>query len=240
MSDILLEVCIDDAAGLAAAVDGGADRIELCSALELGGLTPSFGLMKQAARVSLPVHAMIRPRGGDFVFDANDLAVMRDDIAMAREAGLAGVVLGASLPDGRLDVAMLAELIDQAHGLDLTLHRAFDCAPDQLQALETAIELGFDRILTSGSALSALDGLAALERLFAQAKGRIIIMPSAGIHAGNVAQLLSRLPLTEVHASCSAPVPQKQDAAADLGFARPSQRQTEVSAVRKLKAALNL
>lgn len=239
MAEILLEVCVDNAAGLQAAVDGGADRIELCSALELGGLTPSFGLMKQAARIALPVYAMIRPRPGDFVFDANDLAIMRDDIAMAREAGLAGVVLGASQHDGQLDADLLAILVDHSYGLGPTLHRAFDCTgPNFVEAVETAIDLGFERILTSGGASSAVGGLPVLERVFEQAKGRISIMPGAGINAENVGMLRARLPLKEVHGSCSNPVRMALGSAADLGFAREGQRETDAALVRALKAAL--
>ncbi len=239
MAEILLEVCVDNAAGLLAAVEGGADRIELCSALELGGLTPSFGLMKLAARQPLPVYAMIRPRAGDFVFDANDLAVMRDDIAMAREAGLAGVVLGASKDDGRLDADMLAVLVEHSYGMGLTLHRAFDCTgPDFGDALETAILLGFERVLTSGGAASAVAGLSVLERLFEQAAGRISVMPGAGVNADTIALLHARLPLKEVHGSCSKPVRKALGSAAELGFARVGQRETDVGMVRALKAAL--
>lgn len=239
MADILLEVCVDNAASLLAAVEGGADRIELCSSLELGGLTPSFGLMKFAARLPLPAYAMIRPHAGDFVFDANDLAIMRDDIAMAREAGLAGVVLGASVDDGRLDADMLAVLVEHSYGMGLTLHRAFDCAgPDFGNALETAIDLGFERVLTSGGALSAIEGLPVLERLFQQAGGRITIMPGAGINAGNVGLLKSRLPLKEVHGSCSKPMRKVRGPAADLGFARDGQRETDAGLVTTMKAAM--
>lgn len=239
MADILLEVCVDSAAGLQAAVDGGADRIELCSALELGGLTPSFGVMKQAARIPLPVYAMIRPRSGDFAFNDNDLAIMRDDIAMAREAGLAGVVLGVSLDNGQLNADLLSILVDHSYGLGLTLHRAFDCTcPNFSEALETAIELGFERILTSGGASSAIGGVQVLERVFEQAKGRISIMPGAGINAENVGMLRAHLPLREVHGSCSHPVRIALGPAADLGFAREGQRETDEGLVRSLKAAL--
>ena len=239
MADILLEVCVDNAAGLQAAVDGGADRIELCSALELGGLTPSFGLMKQAARMPLPVYAMIRPHAGEFLFKDNDLAIMLDDIAMAREAGLTGVVLGASLDDGQLDADLLSNLVDHSYGLGLTLHRAFDCTcPNFADALETAIELGFERILTSGGTTSAVAGMQVLERVFAQARGRISIMPGAGISAQNVGMLKARLPLKEVHGSCSNPVRKALGPAADLGFAREGQRETDAGLVRALKAAL--
>ncbi len=239
MSDILLEVCVDSAAGLQAAVDGGADRIELCSALELGGLTPSFGLMKLAARTPLPVYAMIRPHAGDFVFDANDLSIMRDDIAMAREAGLAGIVLGASQDDGQLDADFLSILVDHSYGLGLTLHRAFDCTgPNFAEAVETAIDLGFERILTSGSASSAIGGLPVLGQVFEQAKGRISIMPGAGINAENVGMLRARLPLKEVHGSCSNPVRMALGPASNLGFVREGQRETDAGLVRALKAAL--
>ena len=239
MAEILLEVCVDSAAGLMAALEGGADRIELCSALELGGLTPSFGLMKFAARQPLPVYAMIRPRAGDFVFDANELAIMRDDIAMARESGLAGVVLGVSRSDGRVDAEMLGYLVEHSYGLGLTLHRAFDCAgPNFSFALETAISLGFERILTSGGELSATEGLAVLEQLFEQSAGRISIMPGAGIHAANARLLKARLPLREVHGSCSKPMPSAHGLAANLGFAHDGQRETDAALVRALKVAL--
>ena len=127
---VRIEVCVDSAASLSAAVAGGADRVELCAALALGGLTPSAGFMAQAAGYGVPVLAMIRPRAGDFVFSTDEVAQMLTDIAAARAAGLAGVVLGASLPDGRLDRDMLAQLMRAAKGMDCTLHRAFDLTPD--------------------------------------------------------------------------------------------------------------
>ena len=164
MARVLVEVCLDSAEGLAEAVAGGADRIELCAALAVGGLTPSAGLMQAAARCPVPVLAMIRPRAGDFVFSPAEVAIMLADIAAARAAGLAGVVLGASLPGGRLDRAILARLTDAASGLDLTLHRAFDLVPDIAPAIELAADLGFRRILTSGQAATAAEGRAGLER----------------------------------------------------------------------------
>ncbi|HEX9857064.1 MAG TPA: copper homeostasis protein CutC [Paracoccaceae bacterium] len=237
MAEILLEVCVDSAAGLAEAVAGEADRIELCSALELGGLTPSAGLMRLAAGAGLPVYAMIRPRPGGFVFSADDLAVMEADIDAARAAGLAGAVLGASLADGRLDRAMLKRLVNRAAGLGLTLHRAFDLVPDVAEAVEAAVDLGFQRILTSGGAVQALAGIAVLERCFALAAGRIGIMPGAGITAENVGLLRARLPLREVHASCSAPLA-AGGRALELGFQTAGQKQTRAGRVRALKAVL--
>lgn len=236
MADILLEVCVDDATGLGAALRGGAGRIELCSALALGGLTPSPGLMQAAQNVGRPVMAMIRPRAGDFIWSSEDLRQMRADIAAARAAGLAGVVLGASRPDGRLDEWMLSTLIDEAQGMDLTLHRCFDLTPDKSAALETAIQLGFSRILTSGGALTAPQGADTLALLKQQAKGRITILPGSGISPATLAAL-AHLPLREVHASCSMAEPVAATVAA-LGFGPPTRRVTSVVAVGDLVAAL--
>lgn len=239
MADILLEVCVDSAAGLAAAIEGGADRIELCSALELGGLTPSYGLMKLAAKAPLPVHCMIRPRGGGFKYGDADISLMLHDIDMARNLGLSGVVFGAVSEGGKLDTVSLERLIRHAEGLDLTLHRAFDCCgPDFDSAIDTAIDFGFDRILTSGGEKTALEGLPALERIFAKAGNRITIMPGSGINAGNVRQLLSKLPVREVHASCSTSLPVSADQVQRLGFATQTMRQTNAAMVRALKGAM--
>lgn len=237
MADILIEVCIDDADGLVQAVAGGAGRIELCSALALGGLTPSVGLMRAAAGCSLPIYAMIRPRAGDFVFSADEIAVMEVDIDAAHSTGLAGVVLGANLPNGKLDRAVLSRLVGRAAGLGMTLHRAFDLAPDLTDAIHLAVDLGFERILTSGQAHSAPLGVSVLHQVFACAAGRIGILPGAGINAQTVHQLRS-LPLTEVHSSCSEPAPANPQAL-EFGFAHPSQRRTSAAQVRALRAALS-
>lgn len=232
-----LEVCVDSPAGLSAAVAGGADRIELCAALALGGLTPAPGLVTQAARCGVPVVAMIRPRPGDFVWTADDLAVMEADIAAMRASGLAGVVLGASRPDGRLDADALARLCRAAAGMETVLHRAFDLAPDVGEAVEVAVDLGFTRILTSGGAVRVHDGLDRLARVAGQAAGRIGILPGSGITAQNVAQLLAAVPVGQVHASCAGPVP-TDGAAVAMGFAPKLRRETDVARVRALKAAL--
>ena len=238
MTRILLEVCVADAESLDAAIAGGADRIELCSALELGGLTPSPGLMRRAAEAPIPVYAMIRPRGGDFVFDTREAGIMLADIEAVRTAGLAGVVLGASRPDGALDHDLLARLVGAAGGLGTTLHRAIDMAPDLEVAMETAIDLGFERILTSGGARSAMDGLANLARLQDKAHGRISIMAGSGVRAGNVADLLKAVPLREVHASCALPAAQNPAAVA-FGFATDTRGVTSAAEVRALRERLD-
>src|SRR5579863_4113696 len=138
----LLEIAVDSVTGLDNALRGGAQRIELCAALDIGGLTPSIGLMAVAAEAPVPVYAMIRPRAGSFVFDSREEEVMLADIHAARSVGLAGVVLGANLADNRLDTALLARLIAAAEEIGVTLHRAFDLVPDMDAALEQAVELG--------------------------------------------------------------------------------------------------
>jgi copper homeostasis protein len=233
----LLEVCVGDPESLEAAVAGGADRIELCSALEIGGLTPTPGLMALATAAPVPVYAMVRPRGGGFVFSGPERRAMLADIAAIRAAGLSGAVLGASRPDGTLDRDTLADLVGASAGLGLTLHRAFDLVPAIEPAVELAVDLGFERILTSGRAVAAMEGLADLARAHALADGRLAVMAGSGLSAGNVGALLAHVPLGEVHGSCSATVGPGDANAQRLGFGE-SRRRTDADAVRRMKAAL--
>lgn len=258
---VRLEVCVDTADGLAQAVAGGADRIELCAALALGGLTPSAGLIGLAARCGVPVVAMIRPRAGDFVWSEAEVGMMETEIAAVRAAGLAGVVLGASLPDGRLDVPVLRRLVVAARGerflqgdrtralegsepefwripgaLELVLHRCIDLVPDMGAALEEAVALGFHRILTSGGETTAEAGAARIGALVRRAAGRITVMPGSGVNPGNAA-MLKGLGIGEIHASCAAATP-VSGRGVEMGFAPPVRRQTDADAVRALRAAL--
>ncbi len=237
---ITLEVCVDHPDGLAAALEGGAGRIELCSALEIGGLTPSAGLLRAASSSPVPVVAMIRPRGGDFRFSEAEIGLMLHEIDAVAAAGLQGVVLGASLDDGQLDARTLEHLVRHAMARKLrcTLHRAIDLCPDLAQATLLAIGLGFERILTSGGARKAPDGLDGLQRCFDAAAGRITVMPGAGIDAGNAGVLCARLPLTDIHASCSVPLAPPSPQVADFGFDAGGRRQTSAAKVAALKAAL--
>jgi len=235
----LLEVCVDNPAGLLAAVGSGAGRIELCAALELSGLTPSPGLMALAARQPCPTFAMIRSRPGDFVYSAAEVDVMRGDIDAARGAGLAGVALGASRPSGDLDEDVLSRLVEHAAGLGLTLHRAFDLVPDFEIALERAAALGFQRVLTSGGERTAVLGAARIADLVVQAKGRIEIMAGSGLDAGNVAALVRRTGVREVHASCGASAPAHgNERAQALGFVSSQQRDRRAESVAAMVRAL--
>ncbi|MCO4316076.1 copper homeostasis protein CutC [Phyllobacterium sp. 21LDTY02-6] len=235
---VLLEVCVDDPAGLAAAVAGGADRIELCSSLELGGLTPTPGLIEQAARVSTPVYAMVRPRAGNFIYSDIELGAMLHDIAGIRSAGLAGVVFGANLANGALDERALRRLMAEATGLGVTLHRAFDLVPDVAEAVETAVELKFERILTSGRMPTALEGMADLEATHDCAAGRIAIMPGSGVNLRTAQKLLEHLAFGEIHSSCSVAATIVNEPAARLGFETASRKRTDADLVRELKAYL--
>lgn len=230
----MLEVCVDDALGLAEAVAGGADRVELCAALGLGGLTPSVGLMAVAAGCGVPCCPMIRPRAGGFVFGVAEVAVMRRDIRAARMAGLTGVVLGASLPDGRLDEGALTELVAEAAGLDLTLHRAIDLVPDVAEAVEVAVRLGFSRVLSSGGARVAVEGVGRLTDMIRLARGRLSVMPGSGVTVKSWPRLAG-LGVSEVHASCSVPVAGTADR---FGFVSGTERRTDRGRVSALKAVL--
>ncbi|WP_322048968.1 copper homeostasis protein CutC [Paraburkholderia sp. J67] len=237
---VLLEVCVDSVDGLEAAIAGGADRIELCSALDLGGLTPTPGLIAAASRAPIPVYAMIRPHARSFVWTPADAAAMLADIDAVRAAKLAGVVLGAALPDGALDIELLETLQARAqlHGLGATLHRVFDLVPDPARALEAAIALGFERVLTSGGAVRAEEGIVMLYALVRQAAGRIGILPGSGISADNAARIVQAAGAKEVHASCRETFAHDDSKGVELGFFPARQGSTSASAVRALKHAL--
>ncbi|GLU28524.1 copper homeostasis protein CutC [Brucella sp. NBRC 12950] len=238
MSRILLEVCVDDAEGLDAAIKGGADRIELCAALAIGGLTPSIGLMQLSAKAPIPIMVMIRPRAGSFVWTEDELQIMEAEIAATRALGLAGVVIGANLPDGRLDKHALQRLVKAADGLEIALHRSIDLTPDAAQSVHLAVELGMNRILSSGGALKAISGLDRLNVMQNAANGKIIIMPGSGVNISTLPAIAAALPhLTEIHASCSAPI-DADEILLNFGFAVPGATRTTVAKVAELQAAL--
>ncbi len=199
-----IEVCIDNLESLHLAIEGGATRIELCSALALGGLTPSVGMMQRAGQLSrVPVYAMIRPRQGDFVYDDDDLAIMACDIQAAASAKLHGVVLGLLTCDATVDIARSRALVELAHqlGLGVTFHRAIDQSRDGLAALDAIIELGCQRVLTSGLAENVVAGKTMLRALVEHAAGRIEVMAGAGLNAANVAEIVQSCGVREVHLS---------------------------------------
>jgi copper homeostasis protein len=202
MREITFELCAETLAACLAARDGGAHRIELCANLDAGGLTPAISLTREAiAQSGLPVHTMVRPRAGNFVYSAAELALMHDDISRMKEAGAAGVVLGLLHPDATVDIERTRELVRLARPMQVTFHRAFDETPDLSEALEDVIATGCDRILTSGGQPDVLAGAAALAALVAQAGDRIIIAAGGGLRTQNAAAV-ARIPnVTHFHGS---------------------------------------
>lgn len=198
----ILEVCVGSVASAIAAREGGAARVELCSALEVGGVTPSLGLIQEVRAIEgLKLHVLIRPRGGDFLYDDTEVACMEQDIIAARNSGVDGVVVGALTSDGDVDVAVCRRLIEAAEGMSITFHRAFDMCRYPLQALEDVIELGCHRLLTSGQAGTAQEGVMLLKQLVDIAGKRIIVMPGCGVSADNARFILDVTGADEIHAS---------------------------------------
>lgn len=199
---IELEVCIDNLESLSLAIEGGATRIELCSSLALGGLTPSYGLMRQAAKMSsVPVYAMIRPRQGDFLFNDLDVECMLEDVRAAKQAGLNGIVIGVLTDTGEVDVALSKKLMAEAGGMGVTFHRAIDQSNNAIAALDAIISLGCERVLTSGLKANALDGAHTLKEMVQHCQGKLSIMAGAGVTAENVTKIIAATGVTEVHLS---------------------------------------
>lgn len=187
MKNFRFEICAVNIQSALAAQDAGAHRIELCSALDAGGITPSPGLISAAVKaLSIPVNVLIRPREGDFCYDKRELAIMLADIRYCREAGAHGVVVGALTPQGQLDLEKLEAMRAAAGPLEVAHHRAFDFTMDPALALEQLIALGFHRVLSSGQSDSAYEGRFLLQKMVQQAAGRISIMPGAGIDAAHI------------------------------------------------------
>lgn len=227
----ILEICVDTIAGLQAATAGGADRIELCSALALGGLTPSYGLMQSGQGM-----AMIRPRAGDFMWSPAEVAAMLAEIDLARRLGLTGVVIGAMTATGHLDVPVLRDLICAARGLKITLHRVVDLLDDPTAAVPIAVDLGIHHILSSGGAARALDGISVLGRMVAAAEGRLSVMAGAGLHPDHIAPLAA-VGIRAFHASARRKV-QADARLTRLGFAPADSYETDAGLVAAFKAAV--
>ncbi len=234
----ILEICVDGPAGLQEAVAGGADRIELCSALELGGLTPSAVLVEQAVRTGCPVHMMIRPRAGGFVLEEGETALMAAEIGHAVSRGVAGIVVGALRPDGELDRESLGRFREAAGDAVIVLHRAIDLVPDPISAVREAVCLGYDKILSSGGARTASEGMATLAEMVAAAGERLSIIAGSGITPENVRQIVAQTGVREVHGSASRSGALPDAATLRLGFATGPRRETDRAIVARMRAAL--
>ena len=206
MENLKFEICSGSLQSALNAQEAGAHRVELCSALSLGGLTPSYGFIELARkRLKIDVNVLIRPRQGDFLYDSDEVAVMIRDIIACAQMGVDGVVIGALDPFGNVDVDACRAMVAVAkhHGMSVTFHRAIDRACNILAALEDVISAGADRVLSSGGKTTSLEGLESLAQMNAAASGRIIIMPGGGVNAGNIRQILEGTGVQEIHFSGS-------------------------------------
>ncbi|MBL7979358.1 MAG: copper homeostasis protein CutC [Bacteroidetes Order II. Incertae sedis bacterium] len=224
-----LEICAANFQSAMAAMQGGAHRIELCENLSEGGTTPSLGMIRHLKRrLNIPIMVLIRPRGGDFCYQPDELAVMLEDIHICKSEGVEGVVLGALAPDGTIDTEACYRMLDAAQGMETVFHRAFDLVPDEMEALKILVYMGFTRILTSGLAHTAFEGIPNLVRLIREAQERITILPGGGITSQNALAIAKKTGATELHASLRKRVERT------TGRATSTWMETDVEEVRRL------
>ena len=207
-SPFLIEVCVENADGLAAAEAAGADRVELCAALVEGGLTPSFGMVEVALELArIPVHVIVRPRGGDFLYSAVEFRAMLADVRQLRAMGVAGVVVGCLTAEGAIDEARMAALVEQAGPLSVTCHRAFDMAADPHLAVEALVRSGVARVLTSGQQATAEAGAPVIRQVVRAAAGRLRVIACGGLDAGCIARVRAACDPDEMHFAALRQVP---------------------------------
>jgi len=197
---VMIEICVGDVESAIAAEVGGADRVELCDNLAVGGTTPSAGTIAEVCRwLSIPVQVLIRPRGGDFVYSEREIAVMRHDIEAAKALGAAGVVLGVLTPSATVDRDLTMALIEAARPLSVTFHRAIDQSLEPRDAVDALVALGVERVLTAGRCTNALEGSSTIASLVNHAQNRITIMACGRISADNLETIIRQTQATEVH-----------------------------------------
>ncbi|HEY4325317.1 MAG TPA: copper homeostasis protein CutC [Mucilaginibacter sp.] len=245
---VLLEVCANSVTSALAAQNGGALRVELCENLLEGGTTPSHGEILLARKLlHIKLYVLIRPRGGDFLYTDLEYDVMTADIRYCIEAGCDGIVIGILNADGTIDKKRCSELVSLAKqcGMGVTFHRAFDMCKDMDQALEDIIEMGCERILTSGGKTTAMEGSSTIANLIKKAAGRITIMPGSGINENNAADLVRFTGASELHSTAKAPVPSKMTYVNDYiilnnNFDGDNRYElTDVERVKKILKAIN-
>jgi copper homeostasis protein len=217
-----LEICCFNLSSALIAQDAGADRVELCASPAEGGTTPSLGVIRTAReRLHIELYPIIRPRDGDFLFSDTEFRVMQQDVLLCREAGCDGVVIGLLHADGSVDRDRCARLVELAYPLGVTFHRAFDWTADPFQALETIIDIGCERILSSGQRPTAPEGADLLGDLVKRADHRIIIMPGSGLRAANIAALAKCTGAPEYHSSA------RVNIAGDMKFTNQAMREDQ-------------
>ncbi len=243
---MILEICAGSINSAIAAQDGGADRIELCSDLAEGGITPGPGLINLACKLlNIPVFVLIRPRAGDFFYYEIEFASVKDDVKYAKDAGAEGIVTGFLKEDGKIDLERTSQVLEWTYPMKVTFHRAFDMTIDPFNALEDLISIGVERVLTSGQQQMAVQGLDLLKLLNENSNGRIIIMAGGGIREENILQIANETGIKEFHASLRTPV------ISLMKFVNPAVRmghtagsdyeilETDVDRVRKIRSLLD-
>jgi copper homeostasis protein len=243
---VAVEVCVESVASAVAAARGGAARVELCSDLLEGGLTPSAGQIEVVRQnISVGLHVMIRPHGGDFLYSPEELEIMQRDIQVAKNLGADGVVFGILEPGGNVDLKNTRRLVDCARPLSVTFHRAFDMSADLFRALEDIVICGADRVLTSGAQSTAALGRRVIAELIRVAEGRVVVVPAGGIAGSEVRHLLERTGASEIHVGLGNMVPspmQYRNERVSIGSAAGREYQRFVvleDSVRNLVAAFN-
>lgn len=243
---VLLEICLDSVESATASERGGADRVELCAGLPEGGTTPSAGMIAAVRKkIAIGLQVMIRPRGGDFCYSADEFSIMQRDILIAKQLGASGVVFGILNPDGTVDIARMQQLLDMSRPLKVTCHRAYDMTNDFAQALEDLMEIGVDRVLTSGGKKSAVDAMPTLKQMTQQAQARISVMACGELSIANVKAVIAYTNVREVHAGLGTPVTSAmkfRNQKISMGTMAESEYQHMVvteNSVRELRAAVD-
>lgn len=205
---MILEVCAFNLRSSVIAEKVGAKRVELCENPADGGTTPSYGTIKQTReKIGIALYPIIRPRGGNFFYDDNEFAIIKQDILLCKQLGCDGISTGVHKQDGTIDTDRLQRMVEWAYPMGVTCHRVFDATPDPFEALEQIIDSGCERILTSGQKSAAPDGIELLAKLIQQAAGRITIMPGAGVRSSNIETLINGTGATEFHTSARITAP---------------------------------
>jgi copper homeostasis protein len=222
--EYIIEIATADFISTKAAVEGGADRIELCAALTEGGTTPSYGtILKCREQFDVQLFPILRPRGGDFLYTNEEFELMKKDCLLMKESGCDGVVSGFLLKHGEIDTERMSKIVDLAYPMEVTFHRAFDRCKDPFEAMEQLISIGCQRILTSGQRSAAPEGLPLIKQLIEKAAGRIIIMPGSGVRKENIREIATVTGATELHSSL------RSKKKSEMDFIHPSFTMSEES-----------
>ena len=235
-----LEIAVFNIESALLAAKAGADRIELCENPFDGGTTPSYGTLKTVReKIDIPVFPIVRARGEDFLYSEEEFEVMKKDVALIKDLGFEGVVIGLLKKDGTIDIQRTSRLVELAYPLEVTFHRAFDRAAEPLQALEDVIKCGCQRILTSGQVPNAFEGKELIKQLIQQADNRIIIMPGSGVRSSNIKALIEFTGADEVHSSARKIVPSQMQFIQKTMNENLENISVDENEIRKMKEALN-